>query len=426
MNLSLVFILAFFQAVQGALYQQCFPFTKSKDVDSSNLNIKLDRMTSVLIYNLLDTENANIPLTVNDEEIKRWINRFSVCGLVDIEKNYCPSDDFGKFTIYEKENKKLEHAIVNRISNHETLAFPIPYTGIWCTLLYQDGNYMQNYEVTFTQEFGHLSVHEYNEYVALSLVCLFELILLIIWLFKYNTYKKSTKKESLLLFKEFFKLIFVQFSTHLFLKIYLQLKNNSNQYDYTFLILSIIAKNYLFLIIFNISSGKPLSSFNDKESNLKNSIFNFMHSKVLYITVLILKSTVEILSRFLNENSVLTGISMVVSILTWLIIYKVSLYTMDHLLNSDELISFRRTRYVTFFIPIIFTIIKLVVITIYVSTTNLISKTDITSSIVKYLENKVHSDLLYSTASNLNSFAFGCIIISMSFIWEQRFSKEKL
>jgi hypothetical protein len=119
------------------------------------------------------------------------------------------------------------------------------------------------------QEFGNLNVLEYHEYRMVSIVCLIEFIILLIWASKYFPHKKFFK----FVCQGLFKAIYCRVSSHLFIGAFYSNSKHEQwviaqawvRFPLLFLIL-------LYLTVLDLSAGKFSRSYLDS-TNPKASDF---------------------------------------------------------------------------------------------------------------------------------------------------------
>lgn len=149
--------------------------------------------------------NTNIPFNFNDGPIHFYTENddFTVCGVTEWMGHYC--DEFGVFTIRSEkefrdgvnvtitpynfnwwdvfdETKYSNEVLVNEFVSYDDgqRRYKIPFKGVWCTAVYQDGHHLSQLEVGQLQTHGELSVVEWMEMKMLLVLCIFELITILL------------------------------------------------------------------------------------------------------------------------------------------------------------------------------------------------------------------------------------------------------
>ncbi|KAH3669040.1 hypothetical protein WICMUC_005103 [Wickerhamomyces mucosus] len=239
--------------VSCAINQECYPLLPNGEIE---LSIK--RNSSILIYNIIDSQTTNIYLP-NDEELKTYKRNFTVCGVHD----RCA--EFGQYTV----EGQLSHKSLNKFFNPIDISSPIKFSndekksGTYCVLIYQDGTYIHGINLSHSGD-----VIKYNSTKILSLLIILEFItFLTLWI---KTFKGFS-----------FELSFIALSIH----IYRLLTLNQTSY------LKHLGEFILNCLI--LSKFLKFISINSSDSSNKNKFSHSLLFKISTSITVILNSLIN-------------------------------------------------------------------------------------------------------------------------------------
>lgn len=173
--------------VYGAVIHECAPFTKTGS-SQSQFWLQTTRNASILIYNQPLTLISNIPYKVDDSPIHFYSSHddFTVCGVDQFRGSYC--NEFAHFTVRTTKSGKSDNVTVDSYSwqdtfeqkkyghmiaanefvlfDHGKMNWTIPYDGVWCIVMYQDGHYLNNVEIGWKQAWGEVSLYDWRSWTS--------------------------------------------------------------------------------------------------------------------------------------------------------------------------------------------------------------------------------------------------------------------